>query len=90
MDRINADNESAIYQFLPSRLPRSYDKWISSAASVDARLIEALQRCRRGELRYGEETGQAALLQSMCQDFGWPLDVSNSQLSLLALLACYR
>jgi len=58
--------------YVPGRLPRAYDKWISSAAAVDPRLIEALQRCRRHELRYGEDTGQASLLQSMCRDFQWP------------------
>lgn len=57
----------------PKRLPRSYNKWITSAASVDLRLIEALRRCHKGELQYGKETGQAPLLQSMCVDYGWPL-----------------
>uniref|UniRef100_A0A0D2XVK0 Uncharacterized protein n=1 Tax=Fusarium oxysporum (strain Fo5176) TaxID=660025 RepID=A0A0D2XVK0_FUSOF len=47
----------------PSRLPRSYNKWITSAASVDLRLIEALRRCHSGEFQYGKETGQAHLLQ---------------------------
>jgi hypothetical protein len=59
--------------YLPACLPRAYNRWIASAAAVDPRLIEALQRCRLGELQYGEETGQAPLLQGMCQDFGWPL-----------------
>ncbi|KAI0484152.1 hypothetical protein GGR56DRAFT_11459 [Xylariaceae sp. FL0804] len=58
--------------YSPASLPRAYTKWISSAAAVDPRLIAALQRCRRGELRYGEDTGQAPLLRSMCRDFGWP------------------
>lgn len=56
----------------PAKLPRNYDRWITSAASVDARLIEALRRCRRGLLRYGEETGAAPLLGSMAADYGWP------------------
>lgn len=56
----------------PCRLPRAYTKWISSAAAVDSRLIEALRRCHHGELRYGEETGQAPLLQSMCVDYKLP------------------
>ncbi|KAI5864233.1 hypothetical protein GGS23DRAFT_489056 [Durotheca rogersii] len=58
--------------YTPSRLPKAYTKWISSAAAVDARLIEALRRCRTGELRYGQETGQGPLLQSMCADYEWP------------------
>ncbi|OTA65257.1 hypothetical protein K449DRAFT_431851 [Hypoxylon sp. EC38] len=60
--------------YSPCKLPKSYTKWISSAADVDSRLIEALRRCRKGELRYGEETGQAPLLQSMCADYKWPLE----------------
>jgi hypothetical protein len=60
--------------YAPERLPRSYNKWITSAASVDLRLIEALRRCRSGELRYGEETGQAPLLGSMCTDFSLPYE----------------
>ncbi|KAK3490638.1 uncharacterized protein B0T23DRAFT_319967 [Neurospora hispaniola] len=56
----------------PSRLPRAYNKWITSAASVDSRLIEALRRCRAGSLVYGKDTGQAPLLGSMCKDYGWP------------------
>ncbi|KAI1139675.1 hypothetical protein F5Y05DRAFT_411861 [Hypoxylon sp. FL0543] len=60
--------------YSPCKLPKSYTKWISSAAAVDSRLIEALRRCRKGELRYGEDTGQAPLLQSMCADYKWPLE----------------
>ncbi|KAI1800820.1 hypothetical protein F4811DRAFT_490175 [Daldinia bambusicola] len=60
--------------YYPSQLPKAYTKWINSAAAIDLRLIEALRRCRHGELRYGEETGQAPLLQSMCADYKWPLE----------------
>lgn len=60
--------------YAPEGLPRSYNKWITSAASVDPRLIEALRRCRKKELRYGEETGQTALLGSMCADYGLPYE----------------
>ena len=55
------------------RLPYTYDKWIASAAAVDSRLIQVLRRCRRGEMRYGENTGQAPMLQGMCADYKWPL-----------------
>lgn len=56
----------------PPRLPRAYNKWISSAAAVDPRLIEALRRCRDRTLLYGRDTGQADLLGGMCADYGWP------------------
>lgn len=58
--------------YLPERLPKSYKKWISEAAKVDWRLVEALRRARRGVWVYGKETGQAPLLQSMCRDYNWP------------------
>lgn len=60
------------WMYYPSRLPRAYSKWISTAAAIDGRLIEALRRCHGGELRYGENTGQAPLLQAMAKDYGWP------------------
>jgi len=50
--------------YLPNRLPRAYRAWIKSAAQVDERLIEALRRVRHGQFVYGEDTGQAPLLQS--------------------------
>ena len=57
----------------PAQLPRAYRKWISTAAAVDARLIEALRRCRAGTLRYGADTGPAGrVLQGLCAERGWP------------------
>ncbi|TWU78662.1 hypothetical protein ED733_005665 [Metarhizium rileyi] len=58
--------------YAPENLPRAYNKWITSAAHVDIRLIEALRRCRTRELRYGKEAGQASLLGSMCTDHNLP------------------
>ena len=60
--------------YTPSTLPRSYNKWISSAAAVDPRLIEALRRFRSRQLLYGKETGQASLLQGMCTFYKWPAE----------------
>jgi hypothetical protein len=60
--------------YLPERLPRSYEKWIGEAAQVDTRLIEALRRVRRGQFIYGKDTGQAPLLESMCEDYRWPIE----------------
>ncbi|KAI9843856.1 MAG: hypothetical protein M1838_002428 [Thelocarpon superellum] len=58
----------------PHRLPRAYNQWIKEAAEVDGRLVTALRRARSGELIYGEETGQAPLLQGMCRDLGLPVE----------------
>ena len=59
--------------YLPHRLPQAYNAWIKSAAEVDDRLVEVLRRARCGQFVYGKDTGQAALLQSMCKDYNWPL-----------------
>ncbi|OAA70458.1 integral membrane protein [Cordyceps fumosorosea ARSEF 2679] len=56
----------------PDKLPRGYQKWITSAAQVDTRLIEALRRFHFGALIYGRETGQAGLIGDMCDDYGLP------------------
>ncbi|XHG02184.1 hypothetical protein AWENTII_005540 [Aspergillus wentii] len=56
------------------RLPKSYGKWIGEAAQVDSRLVEALRRARWGSWVYGKDTGQAPLLESMCKDYGWPIE----------------
>ena len=63
--------------YTPHKLPKAYNKWITSAAAVDGRLIQALRECRAGTLRYGEETGRAELLQSMCADYKFPLEWGN-------------
>ncbi|CUS14975.1 unnamed protein product, partial [Tuber aestivum] len=56
----------------PEKLPRTYNKWISEIAEADTRLITALRRIRSGEFVYGKETGQAPLLQPLCEDLGLP------------------
>lgn len=58
--------------YSPYRLPRAYNQWISTAAQIDPRLIEALRRARRGDFIYGQETGQTPLLSSMCKDLKLP------------------
>ncbi|PBP21511.1 integral membrane protein [Diplocarpon rosae] len=63
--------------YTPDRLPRSYNKWIKSAAAVDQRLLLALRRMRYGEIKYGVETGQAPLLQEMCKQYGLPLEYGD-------------
>lgn len=60
--------------YIPDRLPRAYNNWIRDAAEVDGRLVTALRRARRGEFVYGEDTGQAPMLQGMCRDYDLPLE----------------
>lgn len=60
--------------YCPEKLPRAYNKWIGEAAQVDSRLIQVLRKARKGDFVYGEDRGkQALILQSMCKDYGWPL-----------------
>ena len=59
--------------YLPDRLPRAYNTWIGEAAQIDHRLIHVLRKAHAGEFIYGEDTGQAHILQDMCSDYGWPL-----------------
>lgn len=58
--------------YYPDSLPRGYQKWITSAAQVDQRLIETLRRFHFGALVYGKETGQGALVGDMCVDYQMP------------------
>lgn len=58
--------------YTPGALPRSYNSWIASAAMLDDRLKEILQRCRAKAMRYGVDTGQASLLEPMCEKYGLP------------------
>lgn len=58
--------------YVPERLNKGYSKWITGAAQIDQRLLIALQRCRWGELKYGQDTGQGELLLPICKKFGYP------------------
>ncbi|KIW13866.1 hypothetical protein PV08_06646 [Exophiala spinifera] len=61
--------------YSPERLPREYNRWISRAAAIDPRIIQALRLARRGEFVYGhQDTGRAPplLLQSLCRELGLP------------------
>ena len=68
--------------YYPEKLPSAYQKWIKEAAHVDSRLIDVLRNCRRGVFVYGKDTGQASILQSMCADYGWPLEWGDPALTV--------
>jgi hypothetical protein len=63
--------------YSPSRLPQSYNSWISAAAKIDHRLILALRHARYGTWVYGKDTGMAPLLGSMCRDYGLPEELGD-------------
>ena len=65
--------------YAPDNLPRAYNKWITSAAHVDIRLIEALRRCRSSDIIYGKDTGQASLIGDMCATYNLPREWGNPQ-----------
>lgn len=58
--------------YAPQNLPPSYRSWISSAAQIDERLIQALREVRYGTFIYGQDTGRERLLGDMCRDLGMP------------------
>ncbi|KAG5946232.1 hypothetical protein E4U53_006611 [Claviceps sorghi] len=60
--------------YRPDHLPRAYTQWITSAAQVDIRLIEALRRCRTRDICYAKDTGQAPLLGTMCTEYNLPYE----------------
>jgi len=67
---------------MPSRLPRAYNKWINSAAQVDQRLLTALRKVRYGEIKYGKDTGEAGVLQPMCEDYSLPVSYGDPAKSI--------
>lgn len=63
--------------YSPSRLPLTYNTWISAAAELDRRLLLALRHARYGTWIYGRETGFGNLLGSMCHDYGLPEELGD-------------
>lgn len=61
----------------PARLPPTYNAWISRAAQLDPRILEALRSCRRGEWVYGKDTGLGSLMGSVAQDEGLPFEYGD-------------
>ncbi|KAF2708454.1 hypothetical protein K504DRAFT_468791 [Pleomassaria siparia CBS 279.74] len=65
--------------YSPSRLPQTYNNWISAAAQIDQRLMLALRHAQYGSWVYGKDTGMAPLLGSMCRDYGLPEDLGDPE-----------
>ncbi|KIW62158.1 hypothetical protein PV04_10359 [Phialophora macrospora] len=63
--------------YSPERLPRAYNHWVSKAADIDPRLIQALRLARQGNFVYGKDTGQASLLTSLCRELDLPEEYAD-------------
>lgn len=63
--------------YTPEKLPRSYNKWVRSAAAVDMRLIAGLRQLRDKALIYGVEPSHPHVFTEMCRDYNWPLEWAN-------------
>lgn len=55
----------------PERLPVQYNKWITSAAQVDGRIIHILRRLYDGSIVYGEKTDNQDT-RAVCKDYNLP------------------
>lgn len=63
--------------YTPEKLPRSYCKWVRSAAAVDMRLISGLRQLRNKALIYGIEPSYPHVFTDLCRDYNWPLEWAN-------------
>lgn len=61
----------------PTRLPSSYNTWITRAASLDTRLLLALRAARSGDWRYGSSTPAATILEPTCTNNNMPAEWGN-------------
>lgn len=63
--------------YSPSRLPQTYNRWISAAAALDRRLLLALRHARYGTFVYKKDTGMAPLLGSLAKDLHLPEELGD-------------
>lgn len=68
--------------YVPERLPRSYNQWITQAAQIDIRLVEALREARRGNWEYGRDSDCNRILEDVCRDHGMPPEWGNPAKSI--------
>ncbi|KAL9624448.1 MAG: hypothetical protein Q9160_001411 [Pyrenula sp. 1 TL-2023] len=61
----------------PTRLPSSYNTWITRAASLDTRLLHALRAARSGDWLYGTPTPAATILEPTCTNNNMPAEWGN-------------
>ncbi|KAI5288199.1 hypothetical protein KEM54_005395 [Ascosphaera aggregata] len=68
--------------YSPDRLPSSYRGWITSAAQVDMRLIEALRTLRYGQWSYGKPTSTPPHLDDLAEVLGLPREAGDHTRSI--------
>ena len=64
--------------FHPERLAPQYNKWITSAAQGDERIIHTLRRLHDGSIVYGKKIDNCDVpLAAICRDYNLPEDYGN-------------
>lgn len=59
-----------LWFFEPQKLPPAYRRWITSAASMDNEIVDALLAIRKGTLKYGNEGPLQDMLVPYCERYG--------------------
>ncbi|KAK9370812.1 hypothetical protein V1509DRAFT_614799 [Lipomyces kononenkoae] len=66
----------------PTRLPMSYNHWITKFAEMDTSLLTALRLVKSGEFIYGKDTGCAHVLAPLCEKLGLPKEYGDPALTI--------
>ncbi|KAK9317439.1 hypothetical protein V1522DRAFT_398282 [Lipomyces starkeyi] len=61
----------------PTRLPKSYNHWITKFAEMDTNLLTALRLVKSGDFIYGKDTGCAHILAPSCDKLGLPTEYGD-------------
>ncbi|KAK9248005.1 hypothetical protein V1506DRAFT_530454 [Lipomyces tetrasporus] len=61
----------------PTRLPKSYNHWITKFADMDTNLLTALRLVKSGDFVYHKDTGYANLLAPSCEKLGLPKEYGD-------------
>ncbi|KAK9241020.1 hypothetical protein V1525DRAFT_93361 [Lipomyces kononenkoae] len=66
----------------PTRLPVSYNHWITKFAEMDASLLTALRLVKSGDFIYGKDTGCGPVLAPLCEKLGLPKEYGDPAVTI--------